>query len=110
MINARDAYRNSVINSKAKTYINELEKAIDKAIALGNFSATISINIEEQEQKYPPVNNLSIKNAIVEELIYLGYKVEFVYAKPIPFGCPTDQWNFNNGHITVWWGEENKND
>ena len=35
MVNARDAYRKSVINSKAKTYINNLENAIDKAIALG---------------------------------------------------------------------------
>ena len=35
---------------------------------------------------------------------------EFVYSKPIPFGFPIDQWDFNNGHITVWWGEENKND
>ena len=106
MVNARDAYRKSVINSKAKIYINNLEKAIDEAMALGAFSATISINIEKHEQKCQPINNLSIKNAIVEELVNLGYKVEFVYAKPIPFGCPTDRWNFNNGHITVWWDEQ----
>ena len=31
MINARDAYRKSIINSKAKSYIDELEKAINKA-------------------------------------------------------------------------------
>lgn len=45
MINARDAYRKSIINSKAKSYIDELEKAINKAISSGVFSATISISI-----------------------------------------------------------------
>lgn len=110
MINARDAYRKSIINSKAKSYIDELEKAINKAISSGAFSATISISMEASEQKYLTSDNLSIKNAVVEELISLGYKVEFVYAKPMPLGCPSDQWDFNNGHITVWWEEEKRND
>lgn len=47
MINERDAYRKSIINSRAKSYIDELEKAINKAISLGTFSATISISMEE---------------------------------------------------------------
>ena len=97
MINARDAYRKSIINSKAKSYIDELEKAINKAISLGTFSATISISMEENN------TNSSIRNAIVEELVSSGYRVEFVYAKPLPLGCPSDQWNFNNGHIKVRW-------
>lgn len=109
MINSRDAYRKSIINSKAKSYISVLEKAINKAVSLGNFSATISIGLEESHQEYLPINNSSIRNAIVEELVSLGYRVEFVYAKPLPLGCPSDQWDFNNGHITVWW-EEKKNE
>lgn len=110
MINARDAYRKSIINSKAKSYIDKLEKAINKAISSGAFSATISISMVASEQEYLTSDNLSIKNAVVEELISLGYKVEFVYAKPMPLGCPSDQWDFNNGHITVWWEEEKRND
>ena len=103
MINAKDAYRKSIINSKAKSYIDELEKAINKAIvaatasSLGTFSATISISMEEHN------TNSSIRNAIVEELVSSGYRFEFVYAKPLPLGCSSDQWNFNNGHIKVRW-------
>ena len=109
MINAQEAYRKSIINSNAKFYLEELEKAINKSISLGDFSATIPVYLEEPSDILNQKNNsLNIKNAIVEELVGLGYKVEFMYAKPLPNNCPSGQFDFNIGHITVKWPKDEK--
>lgn len=102
MIKASEAKRKSIINSKGKKYLDELEKHINRAIKDGLCSVTMSIDLTESNAVYNN-ENLEIRNAIVEELVQLGYTVDFKYAKPLPLGCPSDQWDFSNGHIKVTW-------
>jgi hypothetical protein len=102
MIKASEAKRKSIINSKGKKYLDELEKHINHAIKDGLCSATTSIDLTESNAAYNN-ENLEIRNAVVEELVQLGYTVDFKYAKPLPSGCPSDQWDFYNGHIKVTW-------
>lgn len=102
MISASEAKRKSIIKSKGMQYLEELEKAINRAIDTGSCSATISIALTEMDSAYRN-ENLEIRNAIVEELVKLGYTVDFKYADPLPTRCPSDQWDFSNGHIKVEW-------
>lgn len=102
MISASEAKRQSILNSTAKKYIERLEGAIKKASKNGDCSATISIDIVESDSTFDKPY-VKLRNAIVEELVNLGYTVDFEYAKPIPLGCRSDQWNFSNGHIRVEW-------
>lgn len=102
MITAAEANLKSALNGVAKTYMDRIEKAIYKAISKGLYSATIDIDLIDSND-YGPFDNRKVKEIIVEELSCLGYAVEFEYAKPLPSGCPSDQWQFNNGHITVSW-------
>lgn len=95
MINASEAKRKSIINSKGKEYLDRLETYINRAIKDGQRSTTMSIDLTESNQE--------LKNAITEELVKLGYTVQFQYAKPLPLGCRSDQWDFNNGYIKVEW-------
>lgn len=101
MIRASEAKRKSIINARGKEYLDRLEKYIIKAIEDGKRSATMSIDLTEPFSSCDKDHEL--KNAIVEELVKLGYKVEFEYAKEMPAGCRSDQWNFDNGHIKVEW-------
>lgn len=101
MISANEAKRKSIINSEGKKYLKNLEERINRAIKDGLCSATIAIDLIKPDNAFD--DSQKIRNAIVEELVELGYKVEFEYARELPTGCPTDQWNFNNGHIKVEW-------
>ena len=102
MISASEAKRKSIINSKGKHCLNSLEKCINSAINEGLRSAIMSIDLTAMDNSY--INESGeIKDAIVEELVKLGYKVEFEFAKPLPTGCPSDQWDFSNGYIKVEW-------
>ena len=101
MINASEAKRKSIINSKGKNYLDALETYINKAINNGLRTATMSIDLIEDDLFNR--DNAEIRNAIIEELVTLGYTIDFKYAKPMPAGCRSDQWNFNNGHIRVEW-------
>lgn len=102
MIKASEAMRKSIINAKGKRYLDELEKYINRAISDGLRSATMCIDLTESSSKFNNENQ-ELRNAIVEELTHLGYTVDFKYAKPLPPGCPSDQWQFKNGHIKVEW-------
>ena len=102
MIKAAEASIKSTLNAAAKTYIDRIEKAINEAILKGLYSATVDIDLIDSND-YGYSDNRKIKEIIVAELSYLGYAVKFEYAKPLPSGCPSDQWQFNNGHITVSW-------
>ena len=102
MISASEAKRKSIINSKGKEYLDRLETYISRAIKDGKRSATMSIDLTESEYSYQKENQ-ELKNAITEELVKLGYTVQFQYAKPLPSGCRSDQWDFNNGYIKVEW-------
>lgn len=103
MIRASEAKRMSIINAKGKQYLERLEGYIIKAIEDGQRSTSMSIDLTESSYTSSTRENGELKNAIVEELVKLGYKVEFEYAKEMPAGCRSDQWNFDNGHIKVEW-------
>lgn len=102
MISASEAKRKSIINSKGKEYLDRLETYIGRAINDGLRSATMGIDLTEADYAFQKENQ-EIRNAITEELVNLGYVVQFQYAKPLPTGCPSDQWDFNNGYIKVEW-------
>ena len=102
MISANEAKRKSIINAKGKKYLDNLEKYVNKAINDGMRSATMSIDLTDNLDGLHNENQ-EIRNAIVEELVNLGYTVDFEFAKPLPTGYPSDQWQFNNGHIRVDW-------
>jgi hypothetical protein len=102
MINASEAKRKSIINSKGKKYLDNLETYVNQAINDGLRSATMNIDLTEDSSGFYNENQ-EIRNAVVEELVNLGYTVDFEFAKPLPAGCPSDQWQFNNGHIKVEW-------
>jgi len=102
MIKASEAKRKSIINSKGKKYLDELETKINRAVKEGKQSAYIGIGLTEPDSAFYPENQ-DIRDAVVEELVKLGYKVDFKYAEPLPTGCPSDQWMFDNGHIKVEW-------
>lgn len=103
MITANEAKRKSIINARGKEYLDRLEKYINKAIADGKCSTTMGIDLTESSSTSLNRDNDELKNAIVEELVRLGYKVDFKYAKEMPAGCRSDQWDFNNGYIKVEW-------
>lgn len=102
MIRANEAKRKSIINAKGKKYLDNLETYVNKAINDGLRSTTMSIDLTDNLDGLHNENQ-EIRNAIVEELVNLGYTVDFEFAKPLPTGCPSDQWQFNNGHIRVDW-------
>lgn len=102
MIKASDAKRKSIVNSKGKKLLDELEIHIERAINDGLRSATMSIDLTEKSGGFYNENQ-EIRNAIVEELVNLGYTVDFKFADPLPPGCPSSQWQFSNGHIKVEW-------
>lgn len=102
MISASVAKRKSIINSKGKQYLDSLETYINRAIREGSRTATMGIDLVEPVGLFGKENQ-EIKEAIVEELVNLGYTVDFEFAEPLPEGCPSDQWQFSNGHIRVEW-------
>lgn len=103
MIRAYEAKRKSIINSEGKKYLDKLETYINKAIKEGLRSARMPFNLTASSDYEYQKENQEIGDAIIEELTSLGYTVQLEYATPIPAGCPSDQWNFDNGHITVNW-------
>lgn len=102
MIKASEAKRKSLINSKGKKLLEKLERQIIRAVDDGVFSASISIDLLEQKNGFD-TENKELMDAVVKELVNLGYKVDFKFADPLPAGCPSDQWQFSNGHIRVEW-------
>lgn len=97
MINAQTAKRESLLNAKALTYMSNIETVINKAVKEGRMSATTNHRIEDN------YDGKQLANAIKDKLVELGYVVEFRFAQPLPSGCPSDQWQFENGCITIKW-------
>lgn len=97
MIDAKTANRKSLINSKALTYMSNIETSINRAIEKGQMSATVHHNISDT------YDGKQLAEAIEDNLIELGYTVKFTFSKPMPSGCPSDQWDFNNGYIAINW-------
>lgn len=102
MIKASEAKRKSLINSKGKKLLEKLEKQIIRAVDDGLCSARVSIGILKPENEFH-TENQELMDAVEKELVNLGYKVELKFADPLPAGCPSDQWQFENGYIKVEW-------
>lgn len=104
MISANEAARLSICNSTVKVYLENLENSIKNSINEGEREAIIYHDIEEAPPSFVDnVKSSELKDAIVKTLKEFGYKTEFKYSEPIPSGCRSDQWNFNNGYIKVKW-------
>lgn len=99
MITAREAKNKSIINSKGKKYLDALEKKIENAVEAGNINTSIPIDLRDV------YTEKEVSDAVVDKLLKLGYKVDIQYAKPLPARCPSDQWDFNNGTLSVDWSE-----
>ncbi len=97
MINAKEAYQKSIINSKAKQEMVRIEKDIWNAIKKGEFRVRID-HCEWTDD---------VKNAIIGELDSLGYNAAHEAAKPLPPGCPSDQW-YSTSVLKVSWGGAGK--
>lgn len=98
IMKATEARTRSVISSEVNTYLSDIEKLIDKAIDKGQFNIILTHDIKKND-----AHAEDIIFYISEKLTSLGYSVDTKYAKPLPSGCPTDQWDFNNGYIKVNW-------
>lgn len=95
MINACEAKRKTLINCKCKDVMNMIEKSIKETIKAGFYNT--SIPLDEPDKK--------IIDALCEELMNLGYKVDYEPATPLPPGCPADQWDFYS-YLKIDWGLE----
>ncbi len=102
MIKASEAKRKSLVNSKGKKLLEKLERQINRAVDDGVCSASINIGMLKPENDFR-TENQELMDAVVKELVNLGYKVEFKFADSLPAGCPSDQWQFENGYIRVEW-------
>lgn len=95
MISADEARKRSLVNSKLKDVMDRMEEYVQDAIKRGATSTampTKGFTLEEAD-------------AILSEFQRLGYTVTYETPKPLPPGCPTDQWDFN-GYLKLEWGEK----
>lgn len=97
MISAAEAKRKALLNTDLKSELSMIEERIEEAISYGLMTATISIGNGYEDDK---------KDAIIKELELLGYDVEYCPPKPLPSGCPSDQWVFDAYLELSWKGEK----
>ena len=92
MINAYEARRRTVMATKCKDIMKEIEISIDEATKAGFYDTSISLDNPDKK----------IIDALCEELTKLDYKVRYDPAEPLPIGCPSDQWDFYS-HLWIGW-------
>lgn len=97
MINAQTAKRKAILNTKALNFMSNIESQIEYEVSKGSMKVIITHHFKDD-----PEGN-EILDAVKEKLIELGYSVKLRFAEPIPYGCPTDQWDYNNGNINISW-------
>lgn len=90
MINVIEANRKMLINRKCKDLMDKIEQAVEKAI--GDGCCAIAIDLDSELDK-------EIIDVLCEELIGLGYRVEYVPAKS------SDQWD-HTSYIRIDWSLE----
>ena len=93
MITAKEARQRSMVNSKLKDVMGRMEEYVQDAIKRGDTSTSI------------PTKGFTLEeaDAILSEFQRLGYMVTYETPKPLPPGCPSDQWDFN-GYLELDWG------
>lgn len=96
MISAREAYRKTLLSTKLKSTMDDIEKQITKAIEQGWFETSVSFpdNLEPQ-----------LVDILSKELKSFGYTVSYKPSAPLPSGCPSDQWNFCS-YLHISWKRE----
>lgn len=96
MINAKDAKRKTIIKCELVELMDEIEQGVEKAIEYGFYNTSIALGGSL---------NKNLVDALCKELTDLGYKVEYIPEKPLPYGCPSDQWDFNS-YLKIDWSLE----
>ena len=93
MINAKEAKRKTLLNTKLKSHMKDIEKSVEKAIELGWYDTSVSFT-----------DNLDpcLVDALIKELESLGYTAKYEPSKPLPSGCPSDQWNYSS-YLKISW-------
>lgn len=93
MINAKEAKRRTLLNTYLKKHMTVIEKGIIDATERGNYYTTVYFN-----------NNLeqNLVDILIETLVSLGYVAQYKPSKPLPTGCPSDQWH-SSATLKVSW-------
>lgn len=92
MISAKEARAKAFNAGNIKELRKMMEDSINRAVEDGSF------NVCETVTKYPK----AAIDVVFNELVGLGYIVEFSPSKPIPAGCPSDQW-YSEDYLKVSW-------
>lgn len=100
MLTAKEARRKSLLQQVGKEAMEVIDRAITHAIAFGKTSTSIDCGGMDKEV---------IIDIITPELEELGYKVKFIPAKPLPHGCPPDQW-YSTDDLEISWEEVDDNE
>ena len=95
MINAKEARRRTLLNTKLKDFMSEIDIQINKAIERGDYHVRVTANGYSKE----------LIDAVMEELELLGYQMEFHIEVPCPAGCRSDQW-WDESYLRIDWEEE----
>lgn len=93
IINAKEAARRTMLNSKLKGVINEIEKAIDGAVEGGRYEVSIA---------FPNGLEQYLADILSKELTSLGYKFKFEQVKT------NTKWDFNS-YLNISWSDESAN-
>lgn len=93
MISAYEARRRTILNTKLKGVMKAIEEDINNKIEDGLFDTSIAFT-----SRLDPY----LLDILTKELESLKYKVKYEPAKPLPAGCPSDQWDFND-YLNISW-------
>jgi hypothetical protein len=95
MIKAEEAWRKSVLHKELKWAMDEIEKNILKNIERGKFDVNVPCSDSIKSE---------LLEVLLKELYELGYKAEYIKAKPLPCGCPPDQW-YSEDYLHISWSK-----
>ena len=93
MYQAEDARKMSMLYSKLKNVIEEMDRKIEESVKEGLFETSVSFFTKPDDE---------LIETMIEKLELYGYKAKFEPAKPLPNGCPSDQWDFNS-YLHIRW-------
>mgnify|MGYP000053442412 FL=1 len=96
MINAKDAKQKTIIKCELVDLMDTIEQRVEETIEYGFYNTSIALGGSL---------NKNLVDALCKELTDLGYKVEYIPEKPLPYGCPSDQWDFNS-YLKIDWSLE----
>lgn len=92
MLSAREAKNKTIIKTECLNILKKIEEEINTQIEKGRYTAEVRLLHEKEE-------NIAI---LTEQLEDLGYKVNYAPARPLPPGCPSDQWDFYSTLSVTW--------